>query len=101
MLSSWQTQAHHLSLVLLASSALQSALFGDWYPIFLITLFNVCDLTGKCVPFGSFAPRPYLLLCASVSRAVFVPAFYVAGRYAGSWVWLMALLTIALGFSNG
>jgi equilibrative nucleoside transporter 1/2/3 len=79
----------------------QSSTFGDWYPIFLITLFNVCDLTGKCVPFGSFAPRAQLLLAASVSRAVFVPAFFLAGRYAGSWVWLMALLTATLGLSNG
>lgn len=79
----------------------QSDVLGDWYPIFLITLFNVCDLTGKCVPFGSLAPRPRVLLAASVSRAVFVPAFYLAGRYAGSWVWLMALLTAALGVSNG
>lgn len=53
------------------------------------------------MPFGSFAPRPQVLLAASVSRAVFVPAFYLAGRYAGSWVWLMALLTATLGLSNG
>lgn len=79
----------------------QSAVFGDWYPIFLITLFNVCDLTGKCVPFGSFAPTPRVLLAASVSRVVFIPAFYLAGRYAGSWVALMALLTVTLGLSNG
>jgi equilibrative nucleoside transporter 1/2/3 len=79
----------------------QSAVFGGWYPIFLITLFNVCDLTGKCVPFGSFAPAPRLLLAASISRVVFIPAFYLAGRYAGSWVALMALLTVALGLSNG
>jgi len=79
----------------------QSAVFGDWYPIFLITLFNVCDLTGKCVPFGSLAPAPAALLLAAVSRGAFVPAFALAAKYAGSWVWLMAILTAALGLSNG
>jgi equilibrative nucleoside transporter 1/2/3 len=79
----------------------KSELFRDWYPILLITMFNVCDLTGKCLPFGKLAPSPRTLLAASLSRVVFVPAFWAAGVYAGDWVWLMLLLTTALGLSNG
>ena len=88
-------------LLLVLFFVVQSAVFKDWYPIFLITLFNCCDLTGKCIPFGSLAPRPQVLLWAAAWRVIFIPAFYIAGRYAGSWVWLMALLTAALGLSNG
>jgi hypothetical protein len=69
--------------------------------VLLITLFNACDLTGKCVPFGGWAPSQQQLLGAALCRVAFVPAFWAAGKYAGSWVWLMASLTVALGLSNG
>ncbi len=81
----------------------QSELLGDWYPIVLITVFNVCDLLGKNIPFPAWSASapPRALLTCSLLRFLFVPAFLLAGKYAGSAAWLMALLTISLGFSNG
>ncbi|WIA30418.1 hypothetical protein OEZ86_000502 [Tetradesmus obliquus] len=83
------------------SEDIQSADLGSWYPILLITAFNVSDLVGKNIPFCGMAPSPRTLLAASLLRVLFVPAFLLAGRYAGGVAGLMALLTVSLGFSNG
>lgn len=83
------------------SEDIQSADLGSWYPILLITAFNVSDLVGKNIPFCGLAPSPRTLLAASLLRVVFVPAFLLAGRHAGDVAGLMALLTVSLGFSNG
>lgn len=83
------------------SEDIQSAELGSWYPILLITAFNISDLLGKNIPFCGLAPSPRSLLACSLLRVVFVPAFLFAGRHAGGVVSLMALLTVSLGFSNG
>lgn len=80
---------------------LQSDKLGSWYPIILITIFNISDLVGKNIPFCGFEPRPSTLLVLSVLRVVFVPAFLVAGKYAADVAGLMAALTVSLGFTNG
>eukprot|EP00775_Hariotina_reticulata_P011647 gene11647-11792_t len=80
---------------------LKSDLLGDWYGVVLITIFNICDLIGKNVPFCGLAPRPRTLLVCSSTRILFVPAFLLAGKYAGHTVWLISMLTISLGLSNG
>jgi len=79
----------------------QSDLLGDWYGVVLITIFNICDLIGKNIPFCGMAPKPRTLLACSIARILFVPAFVLAGKYAGHTVWLISVLTISLGFSNG
>ncbi|KAF8069407.1 ETN8 [Scenedesmus sp. PABB004] len=83
----------------------QSSVLGSWYPILLITAFNVADLAGKNVPlFGlplRAAARPGVLLAAAAARAAFVPAFLFAGRNASSAVGIMTALTVCLGLSNG
>jgi hypothetical protein len=64
-------------------------------------MFNLCDLIGKNIPFCGMAPKPRTLLACSIARILFVPAFVLAGKYAGHTVWLISVLTISLGFSNG
>uniref|UniRef100_A0A7S1SXV4 Equilibrative nucleoside transporter n=1 Tax=Tetraselmis chuii TaxID=63592 RepID=A0A7S1SXV4_9CHLO len=73
---------------------------GDWYPILLITAYNFGDVAGKCGPlvFPFFQPRLVLLL--SAVRFVFVPAFYFASVYVAP-AWVIGLLTLALGATNG
>ncbi|KAF6258945.1 nucleoside transporter-domain-containing protein [Scenedesmus sp. NREL 46B-D3] len=83
------------------SEDIQSADLGSWYPILLITAFNISDLVGKNIPFCGLTPSPRTLLACSLLRVVFVPAFLLAGRHAGGVASLMALLTVSLGFSNG
>ncbi|KAI8463892.1 MAG: nucleoside transporter-domain-containing protein [Monoraphidium minutum] len=73
---------------------------GSWYPVILFTVFNVGDMTGKLLPHFSLAPSQNTCLIASVSRVVFIPAFYCAARF-GAPAAVMALLTLLLGLSNG
>eukprot|EP00878_Enallax_costatus_P041711 GHUV01048574.1.p2 GENE.GHUV01048574.1~~GHUV01048574.1.p2 ORF type:complete len:146 (+),score=28.65 GHUV01048574.1:584-1021(+) len=80
---------------------MKSEKLGSWYPIILITTFNISDLVGKNIPFCGLAPQPSTLLALSVLRVVFVPAFLLAGKYASGVAVLMAALTVSLGFSNG
>lgn len=60
---------------------------GDWYPILLITAYNVGDAVGKGGPLvlPSVAPRAVLLL--SLLRFLFIPAFILSAAYAApAWV---------------
>ena len=64
-------------------------LVNGWWPLALITIFNVFDLAGKWAPGASWAaalfPSSSVQLMLSVSRVVFVPA----------------LLLVALGQEGG
>lgn len=86
---------------LLAVLLPQSQKLGSWYPVILITVFNVTDMVGKNIPFCGITPKPPTLLGLSVLRVLFVPAFMVAGRYAADVALLMGALTVCLGFTNG
>ena len=75
---------------------------GSWYPVLLITAFNIADVIGKTLPVqAQFAMqnRNWILnLC--LARILFLPAFYVAASQ-GFGPGVMSALTLALGVSNG
>ena len=75
---------------------------GSWYPVLLITAFNIADVVGKTLPVqAQFAMqnRNWILnLC--LARILFLPAFYVAASQ-GYGPGVMGALTLALGVSNG
>jgi equilibrative nucleoside transporter 1/2/3 len=73
---------------------------GDWYPVLLITLFNIADLLGKNLPFGRCQLSQQQLLGLSVLRLGFLPLF-VGATLAQAPAPVIALLTFALGLSNG
>lgn len=75
---------------------------GSWYPVLLITAFNIADVVGKTLPVQAhFAMQNrscILNLC--LARILFLPAFYVAASQ-GFGAGVMSALTLALGVSNG
>lgn len=75
---------------------------GSWYPVLLITAFNIADVIGKTLPVqAQFAMqnRNWILnLC--LARILFLPAFYLAASQ-GFGPGVMGTLTLALGVSNG
>lgn len=77
---------------------------GGWYPLALFAAFNAGDLLGKNLPLGAGAERRATdgaLLALSLSRAaVFFPA-YVAARALHAPSWIVGLVTLALGLTNG
>lgn len=79
----------------------QSPALGSWYPLILLSVYNVADLVGKVVPFCGLGPSQQALLRASCARLAFVPAYLAAVRLFPGVVSVMATLTMALGFSNG
>lgn len=82
---------------------IESKYFKDWYPILLITVFNVSDLIGKtltavCVLHGVGKPT-----WGSVARILFYPLFS-ACLHGPKWLKTempVAFLTALLGLSNG
>ncbi len=81
---------------------ISSQQLGSWYPILLITAFNIADAAGKILPVqAQFAMQNRsLILNLCLARLLFLPAFYVAASQ-GFGPSVMALLTLALGLSNG
>lgn len=55
---------------------------SSWYPILLVSVFNVADLIGKCVPeyLQQYFYSGKLLLIISASRLLFIPLYLFAGR---------------------
>eukprot|EP00877_Chromochloris_zofingiensis_P005576 jgi/Chrzof1/15019/Cz09g24060.t1 len=78
----------------------RSAELGDWYPIILITLFNVADLISKNIPFFGLQPSHNAILVCALSRIGFVGVFIAATKFNASSV-IIGLLTTLLGLSNG
>lgn len=66
----------------------------------LSKVFNVGDMVGKLLPHFRLAPGQTACLLLSLSRIVFIPAFYCAARF-GAPAAVMAILTLLLGLSNG
>ena len=81
---------------------ISSQQLGSWYPILLITAFNIADAAGKIMPVqAQFAMQNrHLILNLCLARLLFLPAFYVAASQ-GFGPSVMSLLTLALGLSNG
>ena len=57
-------------------------------------------MAGKLLPHFNLAPSQNACLISSITRVVFVPAFYCAARF-GAPAAVMAILTLLLGMTNG
>ena len=87
----------------------ESEALGDWYPILLITFFNLMDFLGKTCPIlDSFRfHNPVKLFAISLLRCAFYPLYLLAtsgpallkGEPLGPIY--VSIITGALGFSNG
>ncbi|XP_042421614.1 equilibrative nucleotide transporter 3-like [Zingiber officinale] len=74
---------------------------GSWYTLVLITMYHVWDLVGGYVPLlkpAKLVSRKGLIF-ASLSRFLFIPAFYFTAKH-GDQGW-MIMLTSVLGLSHG
>ncbi|KAJ9537704.1 hypothetical protein OSB04_030437 [Centaurea solstitialis] len=85
------------------SENVESAYFKDWYPIFLITTFNVGDFLGKCLT-ALYVPKGTRgTIWCSMGRVVFYPLFMGCIR-GPKWMHSevpVITLTMMLGVSNG
>ncbi|KAJ9537705.1 hypothetical protein OSB04_030438 [Centaurea solstitialis] len=85
------------------SENVESKYFKDWYPIILITTFNVGDLLGKCVT-AIYVPRgTHGAIWCSMARVVFYP-LYTGCIRGPKWMHTevpVIVLTLMLGVTNG
>ncbi|KEH17900.1 putative equilibrative nucleoside transporter [Medicago truncatula] len=74
---------------------------GTWYPLVLMTMYNVMDLIASYIPLIKFLKLESRkgLLVATLSRFLLIPAFYFTAKY-GDQGW-MILLVSYLGLTNG
>ncbi|KAG9455766.1 hypothetical protein H6P81_000274 [Aristolochia fimbriata] len=81
----------------------KSKFLSDWYPILLITTYNVSDLVGKCLTASSVPKNTKKVTWFCVARLLFYPLF--AACLHGPPFFRMEipviLLTSALGLTNG
>ncbi|KAL5579279.1 hypothetical protein UlMin_011721 [Ulmus minor] len=74
---------------------------GTWYPLVLVTMFNLFDWLARYLPLISWLRIEsrkgitFAVLC----RFLFIPAFYFTAKY-GDQGW-MIMLTALLGLTNG
>lgn len=80
-----------------------SEILGDWFPILLITCFNIFDLVGKSLTAVYVIQNAKVAIGASFARLVFVPLFY--GCIYGPRLFRsevpVTVLTCLLGATNG
>lgn len=80
-----------------------SAALGDWYPIILITAFNVFDFIGKSLTAVYLLENASIAVGATAARLLFYPLFL--GCMHGPQFFRteapVAILTCILGLSNG
>ncbi|KAF5776964.1 putative equilibrative nucleoside transporter, MFS transporter superfamily [Helianthus annuus] len=85
------------------SENVASTYFKDWYPILLITTFNVGDFVGKCLT-AVYVPRgSKLVVWWCMGRVLFYPLF-VGCVHGPKWMHSegpVMSLTMMLGVSNG
>lgn len=74
---------------------------GTWYPLVLMTVYNVMDLIASYIPLIKFLKLESRkgLLVATLSRFLLIPAFYFAAKY-GDQGWMIFLVSY-LGLTNG
>ncbi|KAL7196818.1 hypothetical protein ACSBR1_036767 [Camellia fascicularis] len=80
-----------------------SRVLKDWYPILLITGYNVFDLVGKSLPVHFLFENMKVAVGASLARRLFFPLFLgcLHGPEFLRAEIPVTLLTCLLGFSNG
>uniref|UniRef100_A0A7N0U2M0 Equilibrative nucleotide transporter 1 n=1 Tax=Kalanchoe fedtschenkoi TaxID=63787 RepID=A0A7N0U2M0_KALFE len=80
-----------------------SQILKDWYPILLISCYNVFDLVGKCLTPVYMLENSKVAIGSSVARLLFFPLFY--GCLHGPEFFRteipVTLLTCLLGLTNG
>ncbi|KAK9078259.1 hypothetical protein SSX86_002316 [Deinandra increscens subsp. villosa] len=85
------------------SENVKSDYFKDWYPIILITTFNVGDFMGKCLT-AVYVPRGSNgAVWACMGRVIFYPLF-MGCIHGPKWMHSegpVIVLTLMLGVSNG
>ena len=81
----------------------ESRFFRDWYPILLLTTYNVADLLGKCLT-PIYVPKSIgKTTWACIARLLFYPMF-VACLRGPKWLrseFVVVALTGCLGLTNG
>ncbi|WOH16522.1 hypothetical protein DCAR_0936077 [Daucus carota subsp. sativus] len=80
-----------------------SYILNDWYPILLITGYNVFDLVGKSLTAIYMLENAKVAIGASFARLVFLPLFYVClhGPQFFRTEIPVTVLTCLLGLTNG
>ncbi|CDP00175.1 unnamed protein product [Coffea canephora] len=80
-----------------------SVLLKDWYPIILITGYNVFDLVGKSLTSLYVLENAKVAIGASFARLLFLPLFYgcMHGPKFFRSEFPVTLLTCLLGLTNG
>ncbi|KAG8085619.1 hypothetical protein GUJ93_ZPchr0010g8842 [Zizania palustris] len=75
----------------------------DWYPIMLITAYNVFDLLGKSVPAVYSLQNANIAVAGSFARLLFYPLFYgcLHGPSFFRTEFPVTILTCLLGLTNG
>ncbi|XP_059638041.1 equilibrative nucleotide transporter 8 [Cornus florida] len=82
---------------------LKSNILRDWYPIMLITMYNVSDFVGKSLTAIHVLKSVENAAWACIARLLFY-LFFAACLHGPSWLKTevpMAFLTILLGLTNG
>lgn len=85
------------------SENVTSVYFGDWYPVFLITIFNIGDFSGKCLTAIYVVKRSRWIVWGCIARVLFYP-FFMGCVFGPKWLRHevpVALLTLLLGVSGG
>ncbi|XP_023764675.1 equilibrative nucleotide transporter 8 [Lactuca sativa] len=85
------------------SENVNSTFFGDWYPVLLITAFNIGDFLGKCLTALYVLKRSRWVIWGCIGRVVFFPLF-MGCIFGPNWLRKevpVVLLTLLLGVSNG
>ncbi|KAH7510747.1 hypothetical protein FEM48_ZijujUnG0055000 [Ziziphus jujuba var. spinosa] len=80
-----------------------SEIFKDWYPVLLITAYNVFDLVGKCLTPLYLLENAKVAIGSTVVRLVFFPLF-LACLYGPKFMRTeipVTILTSLLGLTNG
>ncbi|XP_031378283.1 equilibrative nucleotide transporter 8 isoform X1 [Punica granatum] len=81
----------------------RSDLLRDWYPVLLITTYNVADLMGKSLTAVYVMPSIKRATWLSTGRLMFYPSF-MACLHGPQWLKSevpVAILTFLLGLTNG
>ncbi|CAK9139779.1 unnamed protein product [Ilex paraguariensis] len=81
----------------------ESKLFGDWYPIMLITVYNFTDFIGKSLTAIYVLKSIRKSTFACIARLLFYPLF-AACLHGPKWLKTevpIVVLTLMLGLSNG
>ncbi|GBG63461.1 hypothetical protein CBR_g38079 [Chara braunii] len=82
---------------------IHSTLFGNWYPVLLISSYNLGDFAGKMFPLVHVVKNQLVVMRCTLWRGLFFPLFALISygpEMFHNEAYVM-LITLALGVSNG